>query len=310
MTNTLAPLVIKPGIVKDYTNYSMEGRWIDGGFVRFRQGPFPEKIGGWVASNSISGLTGIARSIKIWRELDYSDNVSIGTHSHVWLIHRGVQYDITPIRSTADPINTDAFATATSNIVTVTDTAHGGATGDYVTLSAAEITAVTKANPASVSATAHGFSTGDIVKIQEVKGITELNGNTYTITEGGDADTFTLDSTDSSAYDTYNKVIYRALSAEDLYNGCSGEGKARWYTRMEIKAAMDLLPSIVADSPPPINTDIIEKLSAELEQLKDWPTDKQATEQNASIEWEQEFLQDILNWLDNEKEHKVRIYFG
>ena len=66
----------------------------------------------------------------------------------------------------------------------------------------ATITAVTQADPASITATEHGFSTGDQVTISNVVGMTELNGNTYTITVV-DSDTFTLDDIDSSAFIAY-----------------------------------------------------------------------------------------------------------
>lgn len=66
------------------------------------------------------------------------------------------------------------------------------------------ITAVTAANPASVTAAAHGFATGDKVTISTVVGMTQLNGNTYTITVV-DANTFTL-GVDSSAYTAYSSA--------------------------------------------------------------------------------------------------------
>jgi hypothetical protein len=63
------------------------------------------------------------------------------------------------------------------------------------------ITGVTNANPASVTDTAHGYATGDKVTINNVQGMTQLNGNTYTITVTG-ANAFTL-GVDSTAYGTY-----------------------------------------------------------------------------------------------------------
>ena len=108
-----------------------------------------------------------------------------------------------------------------------------------------------------------------------------------------------------SAYDEYNKVIYRALSAEDLYPSCSGSGGDRWYTRQEIKAAMDLLPSIVADKAPPIDTRVVDALSEEIPMAS-----AQEAQQWTGIEWEREFLQDILDWLDKEQRDTVRIYYG
>ncbi len=64
------------------------------------------------------------------------------------------------------------------------------------------ISAITKANPAVVTANTHGFSNGDVVLINEVSGMTEVNGNTYTVANKA-ANTFELLSTNSSAYTTY-----------------------------------------------------------------------------------------------------------
>ena len=66
----------------------------------------------------------------------------------------------------------------------------------------ATISAATQANPCSITATGHGFSTGDFITITDVVGMTELNGNEYTITVV-DANTFTLDSTNSTAFTAY-----------------------------------------------------------------------------------------------------------
>lgn len=64
------------------------------------------------------------------------------------------------------------------------------------------ITGATQANPCQITITAHGYSTGDQVKIEGVGGMTNLNGNTYTITSTG-ANTFTLDGVNSTGYPAY-----------------------------------------------------------------------------------------------------------
>src|SRR3546814_12929321 len=44
-----------------------------------------------------------------------------------------------------------------------------------------DITAITQANPAVVTAAAHGLSDGDEVFIQNVGGMTRMNGNRYIV---------------------------------------------------------------------------------------------------------------------------------
>jgi len=64
------------------------------------------------------------------------------------------------------------------------------------------ITAITPADPAQVTSTAHSLDTGDQIKITGVVGMTELNGLVFTITVV-DANNFTLDDIDSTAYTPY-----------------------------------------------------------------------------------------------------------
>lgn len=60
------------------------------------------------------------------------------------------------------------------------------------------ISGATKASPVVVTATAHGFSDGDLVKIVDVKGMTQLNGNTYKVANKA-ANTFELTDPDDDS---------------------------------------------------------------------------------------------------------------
>jgi hypothetical protein len=64
------------------------------------------------------------------------------------------------------------------------------------------ITGITKANPAVVTAASHGFSNGDKVRISSVGGMTEVNGNLYTVANKT-ANTFELSGINSTGYTTY-----------------------------------------------------------------------------------------------------------
>ncbi len=66
------------------------------------------------------------------------------------------------------------------------------------------ITGATKANPCVISSTAHGLANGDSIVINDVEGMTELNGNTYTVASVS-ANTFALSGINSTAYTTYTE---------------------------------------------------------------------------------------------------------
>ena len=65
-----------------------------------------------------------------------------------------------------------------------------------------DITGATQANPCVITAVGHPFSNGDSVRIYEVNGMTELNGNSYTVANKA-ADTFELSGIDSTGYGAY-----------------------------------------------------------------------------------------------------------
>ena len=73
--------------------------------------------------------------------------------------------------------------------------------GGFV-LKTAEITVVAQTNPAIVTTTAHDFNNGELVTISDVVGMTELNGNTYTVANVK-ANTFELQGIDSTAFTAY-----------------------------------------------------------------------------------------------------------
>ncbi len=130
----LKKFLLKPGVNRENTRYTTEGGWYDCDKVRFRQGT-PEKIGGWqqVSTNT---FLGVCRSLWNWATLAAQNLLGIGTNLKFYIEQSGTYYDITPIRSTVTL--TDPFDTVdTETTVTVTDTAHGGRTGDFVTFSGA-----------------------------------------------------------------------------------------------------------------------------------------------------------------------------
>jgi hypothetical protein len=122
---------------------NVAGGWYESEKVRFRSGS-PEKIGGWVRiSGSI--FQGVCRSLWNWVTLGFLNLVGVGTNLKFYIENGGVYNDITPIRASST-INTNPFTGNGTTTVTVTDTAHGGITGDFVTFSGATGTYATTFN--------------------------------------------------------------------------------------------------------------------------------------------------------------------
>lgn len=136
----LSKLVFKPGVNRDQTNYASEGGWYEMDKVRFRSG-FPEKIGGWVVSNS-SAYEGIGRSLYAWNTTDGGLPIGIGTNEKMYIQTGDTLFDVTPLRATyykaVSPTTNNCFTTInTSTTVTVTIANHGIISGTQVTFSGA-----------------------------------------------------------------------------------------------------------------------------------------------------------------------------
>ena len=163
-------LVIPPGIVKDTTNYSAAGRFIDANRIRWINATTVQPIKGCVKAIS-STFLGICRALFGWASIDGDRYMAIGTNKKYYVESGGTLVDITPIRSSST-INNNPFASTNgSGVVTVTDTSHGALAGDYVTYSGA--TAF------------NNLTTGDLNKEHEI--LTVVDANTYTINTGGTA---------------------------------------------------------------------------------------------------------------------------
>jgi len=130
----LKKLTLKPGVNQENTRYTNENGWYVSDKMRFRQGT-PEKIGGWVRI-SASTFQGVCRSLWNWVTLGFLNLVGVGTNLKFYIENGGAYFDITPLRASST-INNNPFALTASTTVTVTDTAHGCTTGDFVTFSGA-----------------------------------------------------------------------------------------------------------------------------------------------------------------------------
>ena len=131
----LKKLTLKPGVNKENTRYTNENGWFISDKMRFRQGT-PEKIGGWIRI-SASVFQGVCRSLWNWVTLTSLNLIGVGTNLKFYIESGGGYNDITPIRATSTINNNPFAATNGSAVITVTDTAHGAYTGDFVTFSGA-----------------------------------------------------------------------------------------------------------------------------------------------------------------------------
>jgi hypothetical protein len=118
-----------PGINKEVTDYTGQGKWTDGDMVRFFQGS-AQKIKGWERFLSTT-LVGVVRDQHAWIALDGTRYDAFGTDRKLYVFEEGRAYDITPIRETQ--ALTNPFTTNATTSVVVTDTGHGAQKGDFVT---------------------------------------------------------------------------------------------------------------------------------------------------------------------------------
>ena len=143
----LKKILFRPGVNRENTRYASEslgsvstgtqsvGGWYESNNVRFRAGT-PEKIGGWTRI-SAEFFEGVCRSLWNWVTLGGANLLGVGTNLKFYIESGGSYNDITPIRASSTINNNPFVATNGSAIITVTDTAHGGVTGDFVTFSGA-----------------------------------------------------------------------------------------------------------------------------------------------------------------------------
>ena len=160
----LSKFIFRPGIMREGTDYDNEGGWFDGNLVRFKSGR-AEKIGGW-RKDSVNSFLGTCRELSSWVALDGSKYLGLGTNKKYYIQDGDVFNDVTPIRATTGANEISFAATNGSNILTITDTAHGAVQGDFVTYSGC--------------ASLGGLITAGVLN-QEYEIATVTNANVYTL---------------------------------------------------------------------------------------------------------------------------------
>lgn len=196
----LKKITIQPGVDRENTRYTNEGKWYESDKIRFRAGT-PEKIGGWVRLSANTFL-GVCRSIWAWVTLAGLSLYGMGTNLKFYVSRGGAYYDITPIRSTVT-LGTDPFAT-TSGLatVTVTSTAHGAITGDFVTFS--------------------GATTVAGLDLNNEYQITFITANTYSITAA------TTASSTTTGGGAAVSAAYQITTGPEIQSPVTGWGAGYW----------------------------------------------------------------------------------
>lgn len=134
----LKTIVFAPGVIKDTTEYSAEGGWVDSDKIRFHSGN-PEKIGGWVRETvslyeepSVKTFTGVSRKLLTWTDLSSAKYLASASHTSLELLYGNQVYDITPVRTTVSLTN-KITTTSGLSVVEIEDTSsHSLVVGDYV----------------------------------------------------------------------------------------------------------------------------------------------------------------------------------
>jgi len=207
----LTKVNFRPGINKEETDYSNEGGWVDGNFIRFRKGRV-EKIGGWEKYID-STLIGSPRALHAWIALDGSQYLGVGTTNKYYVENGNVYYDVTPIRRSST--NSTTFgATNGSSTITVTETGHGAVNGDFVTFS---------------SAVSLGGNITATVLNQEYQITLVTGANTYEITaKDTSGATVTANASDSGNGGSATDAVYQINSGLDVFVPSTGWGVGTW----------------------------------------------------------------------------------
>jgi hypothetical protein len=180
---TLQKLSFPPGVFRDQTRGSTEGRWFDCDKIRFRAG-LPQKIGGW-QRYSEDTTVGQIRFLFNFISLEDNNYLAIGSSQKFYVEEGGDFNDITPIRKTSslgtNPVTTGS---ASSGEITVTDSSHGAVFNDTVIF--ASLTDTDSITAAQLN-TSHQIT--EIVSVNAYKVVTAGSAGSGSTAGGGSSGT-------------------------------------------------------------------------------------------------------------------------
>lgn len=181
----LISLKLKAGFHRESTQYAEEGRWFDGDRVRFRKGR-PENLRGY-SKNHDTPIEGIGRDLLTWQNNDTEKLLSVGTEKKLYILSNGINYDVTPIRTTVsiDSAVNGSFSTSVgSPLIEVSLNAHGVSVGDFIAFSSTSINGFTT-DGLDFSVTAFG---GPVFEAVSVAGTTIFYVSTLSVAASTETD--------------------------------------------------------------------------------------------------------------------------
>jgi len=128
-SSKLVKLDFQAGVRRESTQYAETNSWYDANNVRFRAGR-PENIGGYETKVSAS-FNGSGRDLVAWTDNNQFKRAMFGTAQMLYE-HSGDEiFDVTPV-SASTTLGAVFSVALSANVVTVSATAHGRQTGDFV----------------------------------------------------------------------------------------------------------------------------------------------------------------------------------
>lgn len=208
----LSKIEFQAGINKEATDYSAQGGWVDGNLVRFRKARV-EKVGGWQQLGQ-NYFLGLSRALHSWISLGGTRFLGVGTTWKYYIEEGNAYNDITPIRLVTSAGDVTFAASNGSSTITITDTAHGAVTNDFVTFSGA--------------ASLGGLITAGVLN-QEYQILLVTDANTYTIiAKDTSGNTVTANASDSGNGGSSTVGTYQINVGLDTYVTSTGWGIGTW----------------------------------------------------------------------------------
>jgi protein involved in ribonucleotide reduction len=201
----LTKFQLRPGVVRETTNYINQGGWFDCNKVRFRSG-LPETIGGWTRLTRTQ-LLGTCRSLHVWSTLDGTNYTGAGTNLKLYVLQGDTPTDITPIRLTTTGAATFAAVDGSATL-TITDAANGVSLNDFVTFT---------------DAVSLGGNITALVLNQEYQVTNVVDANTYEIVA-----TATANASDTGNGGASTVAAYQITTGLDTVILGSGWGAGYW----------------------------------------------------------------------------------